>query len=57
MKAAFSPNKTLDTIDNMTDVPSGLSTISIAKKHPSIAVATYMHSKTSEGNKQEKKVS
>jgi hypothetical protein len=35
---------------------SGLSTVSIAKKHPATAVETYMHSKTSEGSKQEKKV-
>jgi hypothetical protein len=35
---------------------SGLSTVSIAKKHPTTVVETYMHSKTSEGRKQEKKV-
>jgi hypothetical protein len=56
MKGAFSPNKTFDTIDDMTDARSGLSIVSIAKKHPATAVETYRHSKTSEGSKQEKKV-
>jgi hypothetical protein len=70
MKAAFSPNKTLDTVDDMTDANiiiavvngsefsarSGLSTVSITKKHPATAIETYRHSKTSEGRKQEKKV-
>jgi hypothetical protein len=51
MKAAFSPDKTLDTVDDMTDANiiiavvnggefsarSGLNTVSIAKKHPATA--------------------
>jgi hypothetical protein len=51
MKVAFSPNKTLDTVDDMTDASiiiavvnggelsarSSLSTVSIAKKYPATA--------------------
>jgi hypothetical protein len=54
MKGACSPNKALDTVDDMTNAQSGLNTVSIAKKHPATAVETYRHSKTSEGCNQEK---
>jgi hypothetical protein len=56
MKGACSPNKTLDTVDDMTNAQSGLNTVSIAKKHLATTVETYRHSKTSEGCNQEKKV-
>jgi hypothetical protein len=56
MKGPFPQNRTLDTIDDMTDARSGLSTVSTAKKRPTTTVETYTNSRTSEGSKHEKKV-